>query len=189
MMGPGVRKAALASHVVTSVGWLGAVGAFLALAIAGLTSRDLQLVRGVYLCLELVTRYVIVPLSIASFVTGIIQSLGTNWGLLRYWWVIAKLVLVIPATALLFLHTQPIYHLGSVAATAGFAADDLVELRGQLVFDAAAALVVLLVVTLLSVYKPRGVTGYGKRKLSEPRLLAEAPARGEPLGGVYASEV
>ncbi len=173
-MGPGARKSALAAHVVASAGWLGAVGAFLPLAIVGLTSGDPQLVRGVYLSLELITRFVIVPLSIASLVTGIIQSLGTSWGLFRYWWVIAKLVLVIPATALLLLHTQPIYRLGSVAVTAGFAADDLVELRGQLVFDAAAALLVLLVVTLLSVYKPRGVTGYGKRKLLESRLDAAA---------------
>ncbi len=163
-MGSGARKSMLTAHVVASVGWLGAVGAFLPLAIVGLTGQDPQLVRGVYLSLELITRFVIVPLSLASFATGIIQSLGTSWGLFRYWWVIAKLVLVIPATGLLLLHTQPIYHLGSVAVTAGFAADALVESRGQLVFDAAAALLVLLVVTLLSVYKPRGVTGYGKRR-------------------------
>lgn len=171
-MGPGTRKSVLAAHLVTSVGWLGAVGAFLALAIAGFASRDLQLVRGVYLCLELITRFIIVPLAIAAFASGIIQSLGTGWGLFRYWWVIAKLVLIIPATGLLLLHTQPIYHLGGMAAGAGFAADDLVELRGQLVFDAAAALLVLLVVTLLSVYKPRGVTGYGKRRLAGYPLSA-----------------
>ncbi|MEV5301165.1 hypothetical protein [Amycolatopsis methanolica] len=35
---PRVRKIALAAHVTTSVGWLGAVGAFLALALAGLTT-------------------------------------------------------------------------------------------------------------------------------------------------------
>ena len=34
-MTPGLRKFALTTHVTSSVGWLGAVGAFLALAIAG----------------------------------------------------------------------------------------------------------------------------------------------------------
>lgn len=172
-MSPGVRKLALAAHVTTSVGWLGAVGAFLALAIAGLSSRDPQLVRGVYLCLDLITRFVIVPLSIASLLTGIIQSLGTSWGLFRYYWVIAKIVFVVPATALLLLHTQPIYYLAEMAAGSRFAADGMVELRGQLVFDAAAALLVLLVVTLLSIYKPRGLTAHGQSRLGQQRPVAQ----------------
>ena len=36
---------AITAHITSSVGWLGAVAAFLALAVAGLTSQDVQLVR------------------------------------------------------------------------------------------------------------------------------------------------
>jgi hypothetical protein len=36
-MTPRLRKFALTAHVTSSVGWLGAVAAFLALAVAGLT--------------------------------------------------------------------------------------------------------------------------------------------------------
>jgi hypothetical protein len=46
---PGLRKFALTAHVVSSVGWLGAVVAFLALAVVGLASEDAELVRAVYL--------------------------------------------------------------------------------------------------------------------------------------------
>ena len=35
-----LRKLALTAHVTTSVGWLGAVAAFLVLGVVGLTSRD-----------------------------------------------------------------------------------------------------------------------------------------------------
>ena len=50
-MSPGVRKFALTAHVTTSVGWFGAVAGFLALALAGLTSQEAQVVRGAYLAM------------------------------------------------------------------------------------------------------------------------------------------
>ncbi len=52
-MTPHLRRFALTAHVTSSVGWLGAVGAFLALAVAGLTSQDTQMVRATYLAMEL----------------------------------------------------------------------------------------------------------------------------------------
>jgi hypothetical protein len=64
-MTAGVRKIALTTHVTSSVGWLGAVAAFLALAIAGVASNDSQLVRAAYLAMHLTTWFVIVPLSFA----------------------------------------------------------------------------------------------------------------------------
>src|ERR1700675_3570077 len=110
---PGLRKFALTTHVTSSVGWLGAVGAFLPLAIAGLGSQDPQIVRAAYLAMHLTTWFVIVPLSLAALLTGIVESLGTTWGLFRHYWVIAKLGLTLLATIILLVHTQPI---GAVAA-------------------------------------------------------------------------
>ena len=78
IMTPSLRKLALTAHVTSSVGWLGAVAAFLALAIAGLTSRDPQMVRAAYLAMELTGWFVIVPLSLASPLTGLVQSLCTE---------------------------------------------------------------------------------------------------------------
>ena len=69
-MTPTVRKFALTSHVTSSVGWLGAVAGFLALAIAGVASQDSQLVRGAYLAMHLITWFVIVPFRAASLLTG-----------------------------------------------------------------------------------------------------------------------
>lgn len=167
IMGPSLRKFALTAHVTSSVGWLGAVAAFLALAVAGLTSQDLQLVRAAYLAMDLVGWFIIVPLSFASLLTGLVQALGTTWGLFRHWWVVIKLVLTILATIVLLVHMQPIGHLADVVAAATFAGGELRGLRVQLVADAGAAVIVLLIATTLSVYKPRGVTAYGWRKQRE----------------------
>lgn len=107
-MTPGLRKFALTAHVVSSVGWFGAVAGFLALAIAGLMSPDAQIVRAVYLAMDLTARFVIVPLCLASLLTGLVSSLGTSWGLFQHYWVLVKLLLAIPSTILLLLHTRPI---------------------------------------------------------------------------------
>jgi hypothetical protein len=168
IMTPGLRRLALLAHVTTSVGWLGAVACFLALAIAGLASRDAQMVRAAYLAMGLTTWFVIVPSSLASLLTGIVQSLGTTWGIVRHYWVLAKLLLTVLATAILLLHTQPIGHMADVAAHAPLSGGELRNVRIELVADAGAALLVLLIATALSVYKPRGMTRYGWRKQQEP---------------------
>jgi DMSO/TMAO reductase YedYZ heme-binding membrane subunit len=168
-MSRGTRRFALTTHVTTSVGWLGAVAAFLALALAGLTSPDAELVRAAYQAMAVIGWVVIVPLAVASLVTGIIQSLGTAWGLFRQWWVVAKLVITVPATILLLVHMPPISHVASVAAEGTLSPTDLSDLRIQFVAQAIAALGVLVVATVLSVYKPRGRTPYGRRRHREQR--------------------
>ena len=71
----GVRKFALTAHVTSSVGLLGSIAAFLALAVAGLSGQDAQTVRAAYLALELIARFVIVRLALASLLTG----LSSHW--------------------------------------------------------------------------------------------------------------
>jgi hypothetical protein len=104
--------------VTFSAGWLGAIAAFLVLAVAGLTSQDAQTVRAAYLALNLIGWYVLVPCSLASLVTGLVQSLATEWGLFRHYWVLVKFLLTIAAVALLLVHMQPVERMsGAVAAS------------------------------------------------------------------------
>ena len=168
-----VRRLALTAHVASSVGWLGAVAGSLALAVAGLTSEDAQTVRAAYLALELTAWFVLVPLSLASLATGLVQSLGTTWGLFRHYWVLFKLLGTVVATVLLLTYLRTLGTLADVAATAG---PDLGGLRSPSpVLHAGAALVLLLVATALAVYKPRGVTPYGQRKREHERRRLPVP--------------
>src|SRR5438093_107471 len=82
----------------------GAVASFLALSVAALASRNVEVVRGAFLAMNLVGAVVIVPLSVAALASGLVQSLGTQWGLFRHYWVVTKLGLTIGATFLLLLH-------------------------------------------------------------------------------------
>lgn len=157
-----LRKFALTAHVISSVGWLGAVAAFLALAVAGLTSRDAQLVRGSYLAMELTGWYVIVPLCLASLVTGLVQTFITHWGLFRHYWVLVKFLITTVSAVILFVYTKTLGHLGSLAADATTSVDVL--RNPSPVLHSGAALLALLVATALSIYKPKGMTRYGLRK-------------------------
>ena len=161
-MSSGLRKFTLTAHVATSVGWLGAVAAFLVLAVAGLASPDAQLVRAAYLAMGLLGWLLIVPFSLASLLTGLVQGVGTRWGLLRHYWVLIKLLMTVLATLVLLLHMQPISSLSELARETLFSRLDFRALRVQVAVDAGAALLVLLVATTMSVYKPRGLTGYGR---------------------------
>jgi hypothetical protein len=169
-MTPGLRKFALTAHVISSVGFPGAVGCFLSLAIAGLVSRDAQMVRAAYMAMASITWFVIVPLSFVTLLTGIVSSLGTSWGLFRHYWVLVKLLMTIPSTAILIVHTLPIGRMADVAAKRTVSAADF-GAQIQLLVASAAAVLVLIVATALSVYKPRGATPYGWRKQQEQRTL------------------
>jgi hypothetical protein len=161
---PRLRKVVFTAHVVCSVGWIGAVVAYLALVVAALSSRDAQTVRAAFLGMEL-TYFVLVPLAFAALLTGVVQSLGTTWGLFRHYWVIFKLLLTVLATFVLLLNMQTVNSLAGVAASDSA---DLPGAGGQLL-HAGVGLLVLLVTAVLAVYKPRGMTRYGRRKQQELR--------------------
>jgi len=110
---------------------------------------------------------VLVPLPLASLLTGLIQSLGTPWGLFRHYWVIFKLVINVAAAVILIAYMQSLAAMAEVASDPGA---ELSDIRNPSpVLHAAAALVLLLLATLLGVFKPQGMTRYGRRKLQEER--------------------
>jgi len=174
-MTPALRKFNLTAHITSSVGWLGAVASFLVLSIAGLTSRDVEIVRSAYLAMNLIGQFIIVPLSIAALLTGIVQSVGTHWGLFRYYWVLVKFILTIGATLLLLLH-QYVAVTGAARQVSGALPGTLPtvgRLGTQLAGDAGLAVLVLFVITALGVYKPWGRTPYGRRKERQDRCQAQ----------------
>lgn len=164
-----MRKLGLLAHITTSVGWLGAVLGFLALAAAAMTGSDVEMVRAAYLGMDWTLRYAIVPLSIGSLAIGIVQSLLCPWGLMRYWWVVVKLALTIGSTLVLLQYTQTMSHLVEAAGDTTTSISTLRELALSPLIHASAGALVLLGANILSVYKPRGLTPYGWRWEDEQR--------------------
>lgn len=110
--------------------------------------------------MDLVGWSALVPLSVATLLTGILQSLGTAWGLIRHYWVLMKLLITVLATAVLMMYMQTLRQLSDAAKETGPAAGEILPSFSP-VLHAGAALLVLLVALVLSVFKPRGITGWG----------------------------
>jgi hypothetical protein len=179
-MPPGVRKAALTVHLTCSVGWVGAVVAYLALGLSATTTQDVQSARAAWVAMEVTGWYAVVPLALAALVTGIVMSLGTQWGLFRHYWVVISLALTVFSVAVLLPHMRTVSAQADVARRADAA--DVFRLGGDLVHP-SIGLVVLLVIMVLNVYKPRGLTPYGWRKLQEQRAGAGESARSDAAAG------
>jgi len=157
------RRFALTVHIVCSISWIGALAAFLALALIGLTAGDIETMRTAYGANDLITWDVIIPLALTALLTGIVQALGTPWGLFRNYWVVIKLLIILIATVMLLMKAGPISDLAAAAAGDAMRAD-LLGLRVSVTVHAAAGLLVLLWAAALGTYKPRGLTRYGWRE-------------------------
>jgi hypothetical protein len=169
-MMPGLRKFILTAHITTSVGWIGAAIAYLTLDLTVTTSQDTQMLRAAWIAMGLISSYAILPLSFASLVTGLVLSIGTPWGLFRHYWVVISLVLTVFAILVLLSEVQVIRHIAADATTSN---DDLRALPNTLLHSAGGS-VLLILITLLNVYKPRGLTPYGWRKQQEQRSTRQA---------------
>lgn len=167
MMSPVLRRLTFTTHLTTSLGWAGAVLVFLALAVIGLTSEDPIVVRGAYLLMAPAAWFVLVPLAHAALISGILLCLGTKWGLIKHYWIVSKLVLTAFATVILLVY------MGTFRQMAGVAADPMVDIaavrNASPLIHSMLAFILLMVTTVLGVYKPFGMTAYGRRVYEQSR--------------------
>jgi hypothetical protein len=147
------HKIALAAHVLSAVGWFGVAALVAFFAIVAGTSGDRALSRALYRTLE-TSVWLSIPLGIAAFGTGTVLSVGTKWGLVRHWWVVAKIVIAAVVVVTDALVVRSAAHDAVVhGATSG-------DLYGPTI----AHCVVLGTATVLSVFKPRGRTPFGRTR-------------------------
>ncbi|MGC5077769.1 hypothetical protein [Agrococcus sp. DT81.2] len=141
------------------MGWFGALIAYLALDVVATAGSDVETVKAAYVAMALLTDTVILPAAAASVLVGTLLALGSRWGLLQHYWVLIKLLLTVLAATVLVIEASSVR---ALAVAAGSAADPR-DLTGTLPHS-IGGLVVLTVVLVLSVVKPRGLTRYGWRR-------------------------
>jgi hypothetical protein len=156
---PRARQLVLLVHVLVSVGALGLYVALLTLAIVGLETRDAERLRVAYLALGVFSDIFIVPISVAVLTTGLLLGIGTQWGLFRYYWVFAKLVLsLLLGTASIFgLRARIAEAIGNTIATSnpGSVGTFLVQVL-------PIAIAIYVINTALAIYKPWGMIAPGR---------------------------
>lgn len=101
-----------------SVGWIGDVIAYIGLGVAATRGETPDTVRAAWTAMEIVGWYVLTPLALGSWATGLVKSLGTRWGLFRYYWVLFAFVLTTLATVTLILHMPDVSSVVDAVRTA-----------------------------------------------------------------------
>lgn len=86
------HRALLLTHVLASVGWFGVAVTVAFTAFVGSSRGEVAFFEVVEASL-----WLSVPLGLTAAATGVVLSLTTRWGLVRYWWVVAKEVITIAA--------------------------------------------------------------------------------------------
>lgn len=165
---PVLRKTVVTAHVVTAVGWLGAEAVILVLAASGVAGADPAVV---YPAAGLIGGTLLGPLAVAAWLVGVISSLGTPWGLVRYWWVLVKLATTTVMTGLMLFVMVPGLREAADLAGAFPAAE-----RSALLVAALVATALLILNTALSVFKPFGRVRRGGTPTSAAARTA-APSR------------
>jgi hypothetical protein len=159
------RKTLLVVHIGTSVGFMGAVAVFFFLAVAGLLAGNDASANAFYTVMPTVTWWVIVPLAFASIAVGLLQAALSPWGLVRHYWVVVKLAMTLLITAVLMIQTPSIDALGLLAASPKAMMGDI-GARYSVLVHSGGGIAALAVVLVLSVVKPRGLTGWAVQRKS-----------------------
>lgn len=148
------RKLLLLAHILASVGWLGVTATFVVLTVALLGVGDPAVLRSGYVAHELLVTWLARPAALATLGTGLVLALATPWGLLRYWWVPAKLLLV--ATVGLTVTVSPDALVYAVAHAEAVGTASYAGAQHTLVVMALFHVVMIGVAAALSVFKPGG---------------------------------
>ncbi len=147
------HKIALTAHILTAVGWFGIAIAVAFCAIASALTNDETLSRALYRTLETLP-WLSIPTGVTAVGTGALLGLGTAYGLVRYWWVVTKIVIAIAVILTDALIVVVVAHDAAVTGQA----------QPPLYGGTIAHVVALAVATVLSVFKPWGRTPWASRE-------------------------
>lgn len=151
------RQAVLVLHIVSTVGWIGVDLALLPLVLTGLTADDGPTAAAAYRAVAVLVPWTVPAMSLLIVTTGVLLGLGTKWGLVRYWWVAAKLVISLILTTLVFVALLPgVTSLEVTEATTGDEVRAAFDDPAMFLYPPVVSGLLLTTSVVLSVVKPWG---------------------------------
>jgi hypothetical protein len=165
------RHALRILHFASALGWFGAGLAQLVTGIMVMNSADVLIRHYAFELGGTSGQVVCAPLAIIAAVTGIMLGALTEWGLLRHWWIVVKLVLTV---GIIIFGSVVLSSLSGQVATETAATtnpDAGVATAQTALIGGCVNIGVLLAVTVISVIKP-----WGRRSSREDGL--NRPGRG-----------
>lgn len=158
------RKTVLVAHVGASGTWLGAVTSNLFIGISAVATGRADLADAYYVTMDRLVNNLMPAAALTTLATGLLLALGTKWGLLRHYWIMAKFSLAIATVLVGFVVID-----GAVQDTIAARAAASPATASDLLLPAIVATPVMLAsATTLSITKPWGRTRLGRRPIKGP---------------------
>ncbi|WP_415947660.1 DUF2269 domain-containing protein [Streptomyces sp. KLOTTS4A1] len=153
------RRATLVVHVTAAAGWLGLTLGLLALAAAAITTDSAATTEAAVRSMKLFADWLVIPLALLTLLSGLLLSLGTQWGLARHRWVYVKFWLTLATTAASTFALRPGVNHNAEIVSAGGALPDATDL----IMGPIVSLTAYVFMTVISILKPWGLTRRGRR--------------------------
>lgn len=141
------KKAILSMHIMFAVIWLGTAVCSLILLVHIQTSTAAASLPAAASILKAFFFGLLIPSAIGCIKTGILLSIFTHWGLTKYYWIMVKWIVSATMIAWLTLFIGRWLH-----QDAGFSLFN----QGMLKLGFGVQIVLLLVLVVVSVFKPWG---------------------------------
>jgi uncharacterized membrane protein len=155
-LGGRTRKAVLVTHVIAAGVWLGLDVAMAVLVFTAMSTDDRQTAASALQALQLVTVWPMLTAGLLALASGVLLGLGSKYGLVRYWWVLVKLVLTVALCTLVLFALRGGVDEAAAAGRAMAAGVTGVWNTGDMAFPPIVSPTALLIAFLLSVFKPWG---------------------------------
>ena len=168
-LGASARKGFLVAHIASAGAWIGIDVVMAVLVFTALLSEDGATRALCYRALELFAVWPLIATGLLCLASGVVLGLGTKWGLVRYWWVAAKLALNVLLVALVPVALRPEV-IEKAEQGRRFVSGEAASLAvGDLVYPPIVSPALLLVAFVLAVFKPWGrIRGRQAPKRSAP---------------------
>ncbi|MEU4241184.1 hypothetical protein [Actinoplanes sp. NPDC026619] len=168
-MRPKTRKLWLVLHVLSSSAWIG-IDVLVAVLVAVRLLAGSPARRGLaYQALGTFVWWPMLTSALICLVTGLVLGWGTKWGLIRYWWVLVKLVLNVILCTLILLALRPTMPAAIAYGVTVAAGEPATIDANGLFMPPIVSLTALSLATVLSVYKPWGRIRRARTGLAAPR--------------------
>ena len=155
-LSPRLRKLTLVLHIAASGAWLGFDLVLGVLVLSAISDTDTEAALVSLAALAAFVPGPLIVVGLLSLATGVLLGLGSKYGLARYWWVLAKLVLNLVLLTLTVVLLEPEVRELSGAAREALGTDAAAPAGGNLVFPPVVSSTMLVVAMVLSVFKPWG---------------------------------
>ncbi len=184
---PKPRKALVAAHAVSAACWIGVALTFVAMSVVAMSTKDIHVTKTVFELMAVFDITLLPWTNFATFLTGIALSMTTKWGLIRYYWVAAKIAIAVGILVMAFgfLHDS-LERAGEEAAALAVTGGNAAQLSGAadvVLWGFGCAMLSLVGALLLSLYKPGGATRRGRRLAAAgPRTRTAAKPVAKAVG-------